>query len=496
MNTLNFHPVGYHASRMGRIRHLHFIGIGGAGMSGIAEIMLDLGYEISGSDKRANTATQRLADLGARVYIGHAAEQVQGVDAVVVSSAIDEANPEIMAARASRIPLVRRAEMLAELMRFYYGVAVAGTHGKTTTTSLVASILTEGGLDPTFIIGGLLNSAGANARLGSHHYLVAEADESDASFLYLQPMLSVITNIDADHMVTYGHDFGRLRNTFMEFLHHLPFYGLAVLCIDDAEVRALVPQVPRPVRTYGTRPEADVRAVQVRQQGIRMFFEVQHGGESFPVELNLAGRHNVLNALAAICVGLELGVPVPAIRRALAGFQGIGRRFVVNQIQDAAGRDLVLIDDYGHHPRELAATLEAARLGWPGRRLVLVFQPHRYSRTQEQFDDFVQVLSGVDRLVLCEVYPAGESPLPGADGRSLSRAIRARAQIDPVFCQDLSEVPAVLHKLLKDGDLVLLSGAGDIGALATSLPQKLLKTGQVADETKTPASGVCQEAKP
>jgi UDP-N-acetylmuramate--alanine ligase len=466
---------------MGRIRRLHFIGVGGAGMSGIAEIMANLGYEVSGSDRRAGEVTYRLEGLGVAIHIGHAAEQVEGADAVVVSSAIDDANPELAAARARRIPVVRRAEMLAELMRFYYGVAVAGTHGKTTTTSLVASVLAEGGLDPTFVIGGRLNSAGANARLGSSHYLVAEADESDASFLYLQPMLSVITNIDADHMRTYGNDFNRLRGTFMEFLHHLPFYGLAVLCIDDDEVRALMPMIPRPVRTYGTRPEADVRADSVRQEGLRMRFDVRWEAGGFPVVLNLPGRHNVLNALAAISVGLELGVPEDAIQRALADFEGIGRRFVVNRLQDAAGRDLVLVDDYGHHPRELAATLEAIRQGWPARRLVLVFQPHRYSRTQEQFEDFVQVLSSADLLVLCEVYPAGEEPVPGADGRALSRAIRVRGETDPVFVRTLSEVPRVLANLLQDGDLVLTSGAGDIGGLAARLPD-LLGRGEGTDD--------------
>jgi UDP-N-acetylmuramate--alanine ligase len=466
---------------MGRIRRLHFIGVGGAGMSGIAEIMANLGYEVSGSDRRAGEVTHRLEGLGVAIHIGHAAEQVEGADAVVVSSAIDDANPELAAARARRIPVVRRAEMLAELMRFYYGVAVAGTHGKTTTTSLVASVLAEGGLDPTFVIGGRLNSAGANARLGSSHYLVAEADESDASFLYLQPMLSVITNIDADHMRTYGNDFNRLRGTFMEFLHHLPFYGLAVLCIDDDEVRALMPMIPRPVRTYGTRPEADVRADSVRQEGLRMRFDVRWEAGGFPVVLNLPGRHNVLNALAAISVGLELGVPEDAIQRALADFEGIGRRFVVNRLQDAAGRDLVLVDDYGHHPRELAATLEAIRQGWPARRLVLVFQPHRYSRTQEQFEDFVQVLSSADLLVLCEVYPAGEEPVPGADGRALSRAIRVRGETDPVFVRTLSEVPRVLANLLQDGDLVLTSGAGDIGGLAARLPD-LLGRGEGTDD--------------
>jgi UDP-N-acetylmuramate--alanine ligase len=471
---VNAHKT-HDASRMGRTRHLHFIGVGGAGMSGIAELMANLGYEVSGSDRRDSEATRRLRGLGVEVQIGHATENLADADAVVVSTAIDEANPEIVAARARRIPVVRRAEMLAELMRFYYGVAVAGTHGKTTTTSLVASILTEGGLDPTFVIGGRLNSAGANARLGSTKYLVAEADESDASFLFLQPMVSIVTNIDADHMRTYGNDFNRLRSTFMEFIHHLPFYGLAVLCIDDDEVRALLPAIARPVRTYGTRPEADLRAEDIRQEGLRMHFTVVGDAldAPMPVELNLPGRHNVLNALAAISVALELGVEEDSIRQALTGFAGIGRRFVAEEVTDATGRHLTLVDDYGHHPRELAATLEAARNGWPERRLVLVFQPHRYTRTQEQFEDFVAVLSSVDLLVLCEVYPAGEAPIPGADGRSLSRAIRARGEVDPVFVQELAEVPKVLGNVLVDGDLVLLMGAGDIGALAQRLPEVL-----------------------
>jgi UDP-N-acetylmuramate--alanine ligase len=464
--------LSHTAANMGRVRRLHFVGVGGSGMSGIAELMVNLGYEVAGSDQRESDTTQRLRRRGVEVFIGHRAEQVREADAVVVSTAIDESNPEIIEARALRIPVVRRAEMLAELMRFYYGVAVAGTHGKTTTTSLVASVLAEGGLDPTFVIGGRLNSAGAHAKLGTTKYLVAEADESDASFLHLQPMVSIVTNIDADHMRTYGNDFNRLRSTFMEFLHHLPFYGLAVLCIDDDEVRALLPMVPRPVRTYGTRPDADIRADNVRQEGLRMIFDV-HCAElehPLPIELNLPGRHNVLNALAAVTVALELGVDEDAIRRALAGFQGVGRRFVVTDLQDGAGRRLTLVDDYGHHPREIAATLEAARAGWPGRRLVLVFQPHRFTRTQEQFDDFVQVLSTPDLLVLCDVYPAGETPIPGADGRSLSRAIRTRGILDPVFAQEVNEVPALLGNLLRDGDLVLLSGAGDIGGLAARLP--------------------------
>jgi UDP-N-acetylmuramate--alanine ligase len=463
------------ASYMGRIRRLHFVGIGGAGMSGIAELVANLGYEVQGSDQRTNDVTRRLQSLGIRVYPGHHAEQIADCDAVVVSSAIDPDNPEVAAARAARIPVVRRAEMLAELMRFHYGVAVAGTHGKTTTTSLITTVLAEGDLDPTFVIGGLLNSAGSNARLGSSKYLIAEADESDASFLHLQPMMAVVTNIDADHMRTYGNDFNRLRNTFVEFLHHLPFYGLAVLCADDPELAALIPLIARPVRTYGTGPDADVRATDIRQDGLRMHFTVHCEGCAgpLPITLNLAGRHNVLNALAAISVALELGVDEDAIVRALGAFQGIGRRFVVRDCQAPGPRSLTLVDDYGHHPREVAATLEAARQGWPDRRLVLVFQPHRYTRTQEQFEDFVRVLSDVDLLILCEVYPAGEEPIPGADGRSLVRAIRSRGLIEPVFIQTLDELPPVLDNLALDGDLILTAGAGDIGVLAARLPELL-----------------------
>ena len=465
------------AARMGRVRRLHFVGIGGAGMSGIAELMANLGYEVTGSDLRESEVTRRLQGVGIEVFLGHRAEHIRDADAVVVSTAIDEGNPEIQGARAERIPIVRRAEMLAELMRFYYGVAVAGTHGKTTTTSLVASILAEGGLDPTFVIGGRLNSAGANAKLGTTKYLVAEADESDASFLYLQPMIAIVTNIDADHMRTYGNDFNRLRSTFMEFLHHLPFYGLAVLCIDDEEVRSLVPSVPRPVKTYGTRDEADLRASDLRQDGMRTRFRVEGRALEGPLEidLNLPGRHNVLNALAAISVAVELGVEEESIARALSRFEGVGRRFVASELTDATGRRLLLVDDYGHHPRELAATLSAARAGWPGRRLVLVFQPHRYTRTQEQFEDFVDVLSTPDLLVLCDVYPAGEAPIPGADGRALSRAIRTRGDLIPVFAQGIEAVPALLTRLVRDGDMVLLMGAGDIGALAARLPGLLLR---------------------
>ncbi len=459
------------ADRMGRMRRLHFVGIGGAGMSGIAEVMLNLGYEVSGSDLKAGPVTGRLERLGARIAIGHAKANVAKCDAVVISSAVGEENPEVRAAREQRIPVVPRAEMLAELMRFHYGIAVAGTHGKTTTTSLVTSVLAEGELDPTFVIGGRLNSVGANARLGGGTYLVAEADESDASFLYLQPMLAVVTNIDADHMGTYGGDFERLRSTFLEFLHHLPFYGRALLCIDDDEVRGLLPKVTRAVTTYGTREEADVRAAAIRQEGLQTRFRVvfASGAAPFDVTLNMPGRHNVLNALAAVAVGCELGVPEVAIKGALEGFQGIGRRFQVSEGCSGDGGRVMLVDDYAHHPRELAATLDAARRGWPERRLVVAFQPHRFSRTQDQFEDFVQVLSRADVLLLTEVYAAGEPPIAGADGRSLTRAIRARGEVDPVFVESVREIPAALKRLLQDGDLVLTLGAGDIGAVAARL---------------------------
>ncbi|MCW8906811.1 MAG: UDP-N-acetylmuramate--L-alanine ligase [Sedimenticola sp.] len=462
------------AASMGRIRHLHFVGIGGAGMNGIAQVMLNLGYRISGSDLKTNPAISRLLEQGATVHIGHAADNIQGTDAVVISTAVKDDNPEVVRARELRIPVVPRAEMLAELMRFHFGIAVAGTHGKTTTTSLVASLLAEAGLDPTFVIGGRLNSAGTHARLGGGEYLVAEADESDASFLYLQPMMAILTNVDADHMTTYGGDFNRLRQTFIEFLHHLPFYGLAILCIDDEEVRNLLPQVTRPVITYGESDDADLRVSDIRQTGLQTHFRVNSGDEpAFDVTLNMPGRHNVLNAMAAIAVARELGVEVQHIRQALLRFQGIGRRFNATDCRLADGRDVMLVDDYGHHPREVAATIDAVHDGWPGRRLVLVFQPHRYTRTQEQFDDFAQVLSRADVLVLGEVYAAGESPIAGADSRSLSRAIRTRGQVDPVFIDPIMELPQLLEGMLLDGDIVLTLGAGDIGQVAASLPQAL-----------------------
>ncbi|MGB5338367.1 MAG: UDP-N-acetylmuramate--L-alanine ligase [Gammaproteobacteria bacterium] len=460
---------------MGRVRRIHFVGAGGAGMGGIAEVLHNLGYTVSGSDLRKNAVTRHLEKLGVPVTIGHHARNVAACDAVVVSTAVPADNPEVQAARAQRIPVVPRAEMLAELMRFRYSIGVAGTHGKTTTTSLITSLLAEGGLDPTYVIGGQLNSSASHARLGDGHYLVAEADESDASFLYLLPSMAVVTNIDADHLPTYEGDFERLRQTFVEYLHHLPFYGLAVLCLDDPQVRSILDKVTRPVITYGIDADADVTASDLHQDGVQTFFKVRRPGhdKTLSITLNLPGRHNVLNALAAIAVATELGVSDTAIQQGLAGFQGIGRRFqMTGEITTAAG-SVLMIDDYAHHPREIAPTLDAIRTGWPGRRLVTVFQPHRFTRTHDLFDDFTQVLSEVDVLVLCEVYAAGESLISGADGRALARGIRARGHVDPVFVEDLATLPAVLNDLLMDGDVLLTLGAGDIGAAAARLPEEL-----------------------
>lgn len=472
MTELANRGLRFTAETMGQMRRLHFVGVGGVGMNGIAQVMLNLGYEVSGSDIRANLATQRLEEQGAVIHIGHAAEHVTSVDAIVISSAVGEDNPEVLAARQARIPVVPRAEMLAEIMRFRFGIAVAGTHGKTTTTSLIASLLIEGGLDPTYVIGGRLNARGSYAHLGAGEVLVAEADESDASFLYLQPMLAVVTNVDEDHMATYGNEFTRLRATFVEFLHHLPFYGLAVLCLDDPNVRDLLPEVTRKVVTYGEHVDADVRADSIQQEGMTTTFEVvMREGETFDVTLNLPGRHNVLNALAAIAIASELGVAVDSMQRALRDFAGIGRRFQLHDDCRLGDHRVLLIDDYGHHPRELAATLEAVRSGWPEQRLVLAFQPHRFSRTQDAFDDFVGVLSQADVLVVTEVYAAGESPIAGADGRALTRAIRARGQVDPVFVEAIDELPEVLAGIVSDGDTVVTMGAGDIGRIAASMAE-------------------------
>lgn len=465
---------------MRRIRHIHFVGIGGAGMSGIAEVLLNLGYRVSGSDLKLSPVTAALSRLGATIQQGHLAERVAECDVVVISSAVAEDNPEVIAARAARIPVVPRAEMLAELMRFRYGIAVAGTHGKTTTTSLITSLLAEGGFDPTFVIGGRLNSAGANARLGSGRYLVAEADESDASFLFLQPMMAVVTNIDADHLPTYDGDFGRLRDTFIEFLHHLPFYGLAVLCVDDPQVRSILPQMSRPVLTYGTSNDCDVRATDIIQEGLRTRFmaHLPNLRSPLPINLNLPGQHSVLNALAALAVAHELGVSETAIRRALQNFQGIGRRFQQHgEVVLPGGGRAAVMEDYGHHPREIQAVLAALRGAWPERRLVLAFQPHRFTRTRDLFEDFALVLSEVDVLILLDVYAAGEKPIAGADGRSLSRAIRTRGKVEPVFVEHVADLPAVLPGLLQDGDLLLLMGAGDIGSMAGQLGRDGLSTG-------------------
>ncbi|MCJ7452029.1 MAG: UDP-N-acetylmuramate--L-alanine ligase [Steroidobacteraceae bacterium] len=460
--------------RMRRIHSIHFVGIGGSGMCGIAEVLVNLGYSVQGSDIKAGDATRRLEKLGARVMIGHSAGNVAGADVVVVSSAVNEENPEVAQALAQRIPVVKRAEMLGELMRFRYSIAVAGTHGKTTTTSLVASVLAEGGEDPTFVIGGRLKSAASNARLGAGRYLVAEADESDASFMHLQPMIAIVTNVDADHLGTHGGDFGRLKSSFVEFLHNLPFYGLAIVCVDDAEASSLVPLIARPYLTYGFDEPADVRAVNVTRRGGQSVFDVlRPGRDLLPISLNLPGRHNVLNALAAICVATELEIDDGAIQRALTGFQGIERRLQwLGDVDVPAGR-VTLVDDYGHHPTEIAATMEAVRQGWPDRRVVLVFEPHRYTRTRDLLDDFAQVLSGADALLVAEVYAAGEPPIAGADGKALCRAIRSRGRVEPVLLKSLDELPQALSDLARDGDVVLTMGAGSIGAASHDLPGAL-----------------------
>ncbi|HUS24036.1 MAG TPA: UDP-N-acetylmuramate--L-alanine ligase [Candidatus Binatia bacterium] len=458
---------------MRRVRHIHMLGIGGSGMAGIAEVLLNLGYEVSGTDLKQSAATQRLTELGAKVYYGHHIENARGADAVVVSTAVKADNPELVWAHQHRVPVVRRAEMLAELMRFRHGIAIAGTHGKTTTTSLVACVLGEGGLDPTYVIGGRLKSAGANARLGAGSYLVAEADESDASFLHLAPMMAVVTNIDADHLETYGGEFRQLRAAFIEFMHRLPFYGLAVLCIDDPVVRGTLDEVGRPVLTYGFAEDADLRAVELRPEGAGAHFcAVFRDGTRLECHLNLPGRHNVQNALAAIAIGRELGVPFAAIQQALTGFQGVGRRCEPHGELRFAGGSALLVDDYGHHPREIAATFQAMRAAHPQRRLVVAFQPHRYSRTRDLFDDFCEILSQADALLLCEVYAAGEAAIDGADGRALARGIRARGQVEPVFLKSVQEVPRALEALVKDGDLVLTLGAGDIGTVPALLVQR------------------------
>jgi UDP-N-acetylmuramate--alanine ligase len=453
-----------------KVRRIHFVGIGGAGMSGIAEVLVNLGYQVSGSDLSENAATKRLAKLGAKVQLNHKAEHIEGADAVVVSTAVRGDNPEVMAARARRVPVVPRALMLAELMRLKQGIAIAGTHGKTTTTSLVASVLAEGGLDPTFVIGGRLTAAGSHARLGAGDFIVVEADESDASFLHLQPVIAVVTNIDADHMDTYQHDFARLRQAFVQFLQNLPFYGTAVLCADDPHVREILPFVSKPVLTYGTAADATLRAENIAHDAGRMRFRALRGKSAFDVTLNLPGHHNVLNALAAIAVATELGVPEKAIARALAEFHGVGRRFQrYGEVALEGGGAFTLIDDYGHHPAEMAATLEAARGAFPGRRLMLAFQPHRFTRTRDLFEDFVKVLSTVDALVLAEVYPAGEPPIVAADGRSLARAVRVAGKVEPVFVEDIGEMPAAIRRVAADGDVVVTMGAGSIGNVAAQL---------------------------
>jgi UDP-N-acetylmuramate--alanine ligase len=454
-----------------KIKHVHFVGIGGSGMNGIAEVLLNLGFQVTGSDLADSTVVSRLQGHGVTIYAGHAEENVADADVVVVSTAVKPDNPEVVAARARNIPVIPRAMMLAELMRLRQGIAIAGTHGKTTTTSLVASVLAKGGFDPTFVIGGRLNSSGANARLGTGEFIVVEADESDASFLHLSPILAVITNIDADHMETYGHDFAKLKHAFVEFVERLPFYGRAMLCVDDANVRDILPQISKPVTTYGFAEDAQIRAVDVRHDGTQMRFTALCRHNSVPLDLditlNLAGMHNVENALAAIAIGLEIGVPEDAIVAALAEFQGVGRRFQrYGEIPLPGGGMFTLIDDYGHHPAEMTATLAAARGAFPGRRLVLAFQPHRYTRTRDLFEDFVKVLCGVDALLLAEVYPAGELPIVAADGRALMRALRVAGKDEAVFVEHIADMPQAILNMAKAGDVVVTMGAGSIGGVA------------------------------
>ncbi|HRO54661.1 MAG TPA: UDP-N-acetylmuramate--L-alanine ligase [Alicycliphilus sp.] len=469
------------------IHHIHFVGIGGSGMCGIAEVLHNLGYKVSGSDLADSATLARLRTLGVATHVGHAAAHIAGADAVVTSTAVQQDNPEVLAARERKIPIVPRAVMLAELMRLRRGIAIAGAHGKTTTTSLVASVLAEGGLDPTFVIGGRLNSAGTNAKLGGGEYIVVEADESDASFLNLLPVMAVVTNIDADHMEAYGHDFGRLKQAFVDFLHRMPFYGTAILCVDNPAIRDILPRVTCPVTSYGLAEDAEVRAVDVRAVGTQMHFTVlRRNGVTLPdlqVELNLPGEHNVLNALATIAVATELNVPDEAVLRALAGFTGVGRRFQSHGEQRTQdGGRFTLIEDYGHHPVEMAATMAAARGAYPGRRLVLAFQPHRYSRTRDCFEDFVKVLGGADAVLLTEVYAAGEAPIVAADGRALARALRVAGSVEPVFIDDIADLPQRIASAARDGDVVLCMGAGSIGGVPAKIVELLQKSELSAQE--------------
>ena len=465
-------PLVYQVPEMRRIRRIHFVGIGGAGMSGIAEVLKNQGYDVSGSDIRDSAVTARLRAMDVDVYIGHRAENTDQADVVVVSSAVAGDNPEVVSARERRVPIVPRAEMLAEIMRYRHGIAVAGTHGKTTTTSLIASVLGEAGLDPTFVIGGKLNSAGTNAQLGGSRYLVAEADESDASFLHLTPVISVVTNIEADHMDTYGGDVEKLKQTFVDFLHNLPFYGVAVMCVDDDYVQEIIPRISRAIITYGIdNPDADYRAENITSDGLKTRFLVRRPGgrPDLQVELKMPGRHNVLNALATIAVATDEGVDDQAICRGLAGFAGVGRRFQVYGEYQTPKAAATLVDDYGHHPTEVEAVIRAAREAWPERRIVMLYQPHRYTRTRDLYEDFVRVLSEVDGLLLMDVYSAGEPPIPGADGRALCRSIRQRGKVEPVFVEDNREIESLLANVLQDGDLLITQGAGDIGGVAARL---------------------------